>query len=238
MKKLVIALAVATSMAGFAVAQEWKVTAERPLTPADYKAYKTEQEAIDAIKQGQTTQTTRPTYTPLNRNYIFGTVGSTTGKNSSSAFSLGYGYEVWQSLDSKGTIAIEGAYTRLNGKKLSSLGNDNTGGGEHAIDKKNLVELGAKATYRFYDIEAVNLGLYGKAGVASTTLKDFKHATPYVGAGFELNPKGTQWVFDLGVKTYTNARKAEITYKPEDVTGDYKTSKSLTTVNLGVTYHF
>lgn len=235
MKKLIIALAVATSLTGFAVAQEWKVTGERPATPADYKTYKTEQEAIDAIKQGQATQ---PTYTPLDRNYIFGSVGSTTGKKSSAAFSLGYGYEVWQTLDSKGTIAIEGAYTRLNGKKLSSLGNENTGGGKYAINKKNLVELGAKATYRFYDIESVNLGVYGKAGVASTTLKDFKHLTPYVGAGVELNPKGTQWVFDLGVKTYTNARNAEITYKPADVTGEYKTSKSLTTVNLGVTYHF
>lgn len=232
MKKLIIATALLTATSGLALAQEWKVVNERPYKPKT--AQETAQSRVD------TTPVTKynTNFKPLDRNYIFGSIGSTTGKKSSTAFSIGYGYDVLQFAEGRGALALEGGYTRLNGKKLSSLGNENKGGGKYAIDNKNLVELGAKVSYHFDQVEDFNLRLYGKAGIASTTLKDFNQITPVVGAGVEFGPKGSPFIFDLGVKSYTDARKAKITYKPEDVTGDYNTKKALTTINLGVSYHF
>lgn len=176
-------------------------------------------------------------FKPMKPNYFFGTVGASTGGKSTSAFTLGYGYEVYRFADQQAFIAVEGAYTRLNGKKLRHLGNDGTG---HAynIDKRNVVELGGKIGYQFAQTKPFDVRVYGKAGLATTTFSDASHITPYVGAGVEFTTHGNPFVFDLSVKTYTNARKAEITYNP-DTRGDrFNTKKALTTINFGVSYHF
>lgn len=173
---------------------------------------------------------------PWKNTYVFGSVGSTTNGKSSTVTTLGIGHDTFKFNDGHVILGFEGALTHFTGKRLNTLNNE--AHGEYGVvDKKNMLELGAKLSYQFNELDPINARLYGKAGIATTSAKSLKDISPYVGAGVEFNVKNQPVVFDLGIKHYTDLRKAKVYYAQDSGT-NFNTRKDQTVIAFGVQYRF
>lgn len=173
---------------------------------------------------------------PFKDTYVFGTIGSTTNGKSSTVTSVGVGKDVFKLMDGKVTLGVEGAVTHFTGKRLNTINNDQTAGFA-VVDKKNLLELGGKVSYQFNEQDPLNIRLFGKAGVATTTLKNANQLSPYFGGGVEFAVRDSDLVWVLEAKQYTNLRKAKVYYN-ENLGSKFNTRKDNTVLSLGVQYRF
>lgn len=168
--------------------------------------------------------------------YVFGSIGSTMNGKSSTVTTVGLGHDLFKFADNHVILGVEGALTHFTGKRLNEL---NNGGhkGFAVVDNKNMLELGVKLSYQFNETDPLNVRLYGKAGVATTTLKKASDVSPYVGAGVEFAVRDSNFVWFGEVKHYTDLRKAKV-YYAEDRGSRFNTRKDNTTMNVGLQYRF
>lgn len=165
--------------------------------------------------------------------YVFGSVGTTTQGKKTTVTTIGLGKDIFKFYDNHVTLGAEIALTKFSGKKLNTLNND--GFKEDVIDKKNLLEVGAKLSYQFNEVDPLNFRVFGKAGLATSTLKNTNHISPYFGIGTEVAVTGSDLVFVAEAKQYTNLRKAQV-YHAKD-SGQY-TRKDNTVISVGLQYRF
>lgn len=173
---------------------------------------------------------------PLPSTYVFGSVGSTTNGKSSTVTTIGVGQDIFYFADKHVIVGIEGAFTHFTGKTLKSINNDGTVGYSN-INKNNLIEVGAKLSYQFDELTPLNVRAFGKAGYAVTSLSKISNGSPFIGAGLEFNVKGSDLVWVLDAKHYTDLRKANVFFD-ENKSSRFNTRKSDTVVGLGLQYRF
>ena len=168
--------------------------------------------------------------------YVFGSVGTTVNGKSSTVTSVGLGHDFFHFMDGHLILGGEVGLTHFTGKRLDTINNDGTEGFAN-VDKKNLLEVGDKLSYQFNETDPLNVRLYGKAGVATTTLKKGSQLSPYFAVGTEFNVNNSNFVWFGEVKHYTDLRKAKV-YYAEDSGSNFNTRKDNTTFNVGLQYRF
>lgn len=229
MKKIILSATLSVlTLFGCAVAQDWKLEVkERPYTPNTQQVVEQEK-TTGKLSSGEVK--------PFKNTYVFGSIGSTLNGKSSTVTSVGLGHDIIKFNDNHVILGVEGALTHFTGKRLTELNN-----GDHkgfaVVDNKNMLELGVKLSYQFNETDPLNVRLYGKAGIASTTLKNAKDVSPYIGAGVEFAVRDSNFVWFGEVKHYTDLRKAKV-YYAEDRGSKYNTRKDNTTLNVGLQYRF
>lgn len=223
-KQLVLgAVLVVGSLLGTVMAQESTWTME----------VKDRVPVVEEVKGGNVTS---GELKPFKSTYVFGSVGSTMNGRSSTVATVGIGQDVFKFADGHVILGVEGAVTHFTGKRLNDV-NNTKAGGFAVVDNKNMLELGVKLSYQFNETDPLNVRLYGKAGVASTTLKNASDITPYVGGGVEFAVKDSNFVWFGEVKHYTDLRKAKV-YYAEDRGQRFNTRKDNTVMSVGLQYRF
>jgi len=179
---------------------------------------------------------TSGTLNPYKSTYVFGNLGSTTNGKSSTVTTIGIGHDVLTLNNGHIILGVEGALTHFSGKRLDSVNNKGNGG-YATVKDKNLIELGAKVSYQFDQIDPLNVRVFGKVGIASSTLKNTDKISPFVGAGVEFNVDKSNFVWVVEAKHYTDLRKADVYYN-ENRGSDFNTRKNNTVVSVGLQYRF